>query len=81
MPLRANSLCGVEAGVVALALLVLTPALQASTGRSFWPSPAKMTATTCNPRSQTCCFNPDGKAVPPGTRRGPYTCLPNGTWG
>ena len=35
----------------------------------------------CNPSTQRCCFNPDGTPVPPGTRRGPYTCLPNGTWG
>ena len=35
----------------------------------------------CNPSIQRCCFNPDGTPAPPGTRRGPYTCLPNGTWG
>lgn len=27
------------------------------------------------------CLMPDGTPVPPGTRRGPYTCMPDGTWG
>jgi hypothetical protein len=35
----------------------------------------------CNPNQERCCFNLEGKPVPPGSKRGPYTCLPNGTWG
>ncbi|MFM7426933.1 MAG: hypothetical protein ACKO7W_18360 [Elainella sp.] len=26
------------------------------------------------------CITPDGYRVPTGTRIGPYTCMPDGTW-
>lgn len=49
---------------------------------SMAPTPFKQVAqSACNPRIQRCCFMPDNTPVPPGTRQGPYTCLPNGTWG
>ena len=35
----------------------------------------------CKSQAQKCCFKPNGDPVVPGTKRGPYTCLPNGTWG
>ena len=44
-------------------------------------SPGRLAQKACNPAKQRCCLNADKTPVPPGTRRGPYTCLPNGTWG
>lgn len=45
------------------------------------PSITRVAQQSCNPKKQKCCINSDKTLVPPGTRRGPYTCLPNGTWG
>ena len=45
------------------------------------PSLTRVAQQSCNPKKQKCCLNSDKSLVPPGTRRGPYTCLPNGTWG
>jgi hypothetical protein len=45
------------------------------------PSINRVAQHSCNPNKQKCCLNSDKSLVPPGTRRGPYTCLPNGTWG
>jgi hypothetical protein len=35
---------------------------------------------SCRP-GMTCCTDPDGRSVPPGTVIGPYICRPDGTWG
>jgi hypothetical protein len=45
------------------------------------PAFARVAQKACNPAKQKCCMNSDKTLVPPGSRRGPYTCLPNGTWG
>jgi hypothetical protein len=45
------------------------------------PAFARVAQKSCNPAKQKCCLNSDKMPVPPGSRRGPYTCLPNGTWG
>lgn len=63
-------------------------ALALTGGVQLLPGPAQAASSLftlaqqgCNPKTQKCCVNPDGVPVPPGTKVGPYTCLPNGTWG
>jgi hypothetical protein len=38
-------------------------------------------AQTCDQSRGKCCTTPEGRKVPPGSRSGPYTCLPDGSWG
>lgn len=67
-----------------LAALSASVLFFANANRAKWLTIAaidQVAQQACNPNTQRCCFNPDGTPVPPGTRRGPYTCLPNGTWG
>lgn len=64
--------------LLAAALLVLIGGVQ---GRGGADPAGSRQAQACDPSRQTCCFTPEGQAVPPGSQRGPYTCLPNGTWG
>jgi hypothetical protein len=70
----ANSLTA----LVAVALLVAISSVQGRGGAG--PSGTRQ-AQACDPARQSCCFTPDGRAVPPGYQHGPYVCLPNGTWG
>jgi hypothetical protein len=37
-------------------------------------------AQRCDSQGNCLCVTPDGREVPPGTRDGPYVCLPDGTW-
>lgn len=64
--------------LLAVALLVAISSLH---GRGGADSSGSHQAQACDPARQTCCFTPEGRAVPSGYQRGPYTCLPNGTWG
>jgi hypothetical protein len=64
--------------LLAVALLVVISSVQ---GRGWVDPSGTRQAQACDPARQTCCFTPEGQAVPPGHQRGPYTCLPNGTWG
>lgn len=38
-----------------------------------------MGLTVVSAQSQGCPYN--GQTYPPGTKLGPYTCQPDGTWG
>jgi len=83
---KAMSLRKLAAPACACSALILGSVLMVHASKSnhstrHFTNPVKLAQQACNPQTQTCCFNPDGTPVPPGTKRGPYTCLPNGTWG
>ena len=61
-------------GLAALALagLVVMPG---------WAGAAAPIAQSCGSNGGRCCIDSEGRRVPPGTRNGPYTCLPDGSWG
>ena len=55
-----------------LASLSMTPS---------WAKPVSQISQSCGSESSKCCIDAEGKKVPPGSKNGPYTCLPDGSWG
>lgn len=50
-------------------------------GTALMSTQAGSIAQACDQSKGKCCTTPEGKKVPPGSRSGPYTCLPDGSWG
>lgn len=81
MPGQHNLRSALLTGAIGLGALFLLSSEHDLSTRKSGATILNLAQGSCDPNTQTCCRNPDGTPVPPGTRRGPYTCLPNGTWG
>jgi hypothetical protein len=61
--------------------LVTAGAFSGWNGSDLRPPHSGDVSQACDQSRGKCCTTPDGRKVPPGTRSGPYTCLPDGSWG
>ncbi len=64
-----------------LQLAMIGASLASVSVATSWAKAEPQITQSCGSESSKCCIDAEGKKVPPGSKNGPYTCLPDGSWG
>ena len=64
-----------------LQLAMMGTSLASVSIATSWAKAESQITQSYGSESSKCCIEAEDKKVPPGSKNGPYTCLPDGSWG